>query len=289
MRRLYAAIVSIFILCTAAHAQDFGPVEKVFERKGEVKGQVFKVSFPRTDLKVELEGMKLDPEFALVSWAGFMPDEGQTAVMGDLCLTDAEAPKAVEQMMKNGFDITAIHQHLMSEKPRIIFVHYAAKGDPVRISEKLKQVLQQTATPIADMKPDEAPKAEWSDVEAVLGGGGERVGRVLKMSFPRPERIAMNGMEIPPAMGSASEVRFQRVGDEAAVNAELVLMAKEVNPVMRLLTGNNIRVAALHSHMLNENPRLFYLHAFGKGKPSDLARTIKEALAFTGRPINAVK
>jgi hypothetical protein len=178
---------------------------------------------------------------------------------------------------------------MMTEKPRIIFVHFAAKGDPVRISEKLKQVLQQTATPIADLKPDEAPKAQWNDVEAVLGGGGERVGRVLKMSFPRPERISMNGMDVPPAMGSASEVKFQRDGDEAALNAELVLMAKEVNPVMRSLSANNIKVAALHSHMLNENPRLFYMHAFGKGNPSDLARAIKEALAFAGRPINAGK
>lgn len=278
-KALFFLIGMLFIYNGAAVADDKADLEKIFGQKGQAQEDVVKFSFPRSDLKVKIGNVRIEAGLALGSWAAFKLMQKESMVMGDMVLTTDEVARVINKFRKSGIEVTALHNHLMGSTPIVWYMHFSGHGDSVKLAESLKSVLAETATP---MKPaaSKNPKAvpAWAKIEDILGMKGQQKGGLLQFSIPRKEVIVENGMDIPPSMGVANSINFQSVNGKAATTGDFVLIAKEVNPVIEALTNHGIRVTAIHNHMLNELPRLFFLHFWGYDSPENLANGIKAAL-----------
>ena len=271
--------ILLFTAVSAFAADPWQGVDAILGQTGKaVAGDVHRYGWPRRDLKVRIGNVDVQPALALGSWAAFTTD----MVMGDLVLRPAEVESVVRAMQKDGFEISAIHNHLLGESPMIAYLHYAGHGDPAALARSLHDALSTTATPMTAAPAAVATKeddAAFAAVSDALQRKGTMAGRVLQFGIPRAETITDGGMTIPPTMGVATAVNFQRVGSDVATTGDFVLIADEVNPVMRELESHGIRVTALHSHMLRESPRLFFMHFWGVGAPRTIAEGIRAALA----------
>jgi hypothetical protein len=261
-------------------------VDNVFQQAGKsLPGDVTKYTWPRTDLPVVVAGIKIEPGLALGSWAAFKKEKepNMMMVMGDLVLTNAEVTPIVESLQQSGFQILAIHNHLMNESPSVLYVHYEGHGPAATLAKDLKDALSKTATPVpsktAPAKTTTEEQSVFDKVQEALGKKGNLAGHVLQVSVPRKEKIEDAGMEIPPSMGMAISINFQNVDNQVATTGDFVLIADEVNPVIRELTAHGIQVTALHSHMLDETPRLFFLHFWGLGSADKIGEGLKAALS----------
>lgn len=273
-------------LSAFAAGTDWGAVEKVLGRKGTVQGDVIKVTFPRGDLKVNVKGVRALPGLALTSWVAFHAEGNSTAIMGDLVLTGDEVAPVMASLESAGIWVTALHNHLLGERPRVMYMHFGGRGEAVRLAGAMMDVLRLTGTPLEGKAPKPGAgrekrlpeKPDWSGVESVLGKNGQGKGMILSYSFPRAEAVTEMGVVIPPSMGVATAVNFQAEGKKAAAAGDFVLTADEVNPVINALIAHGIAVTAVHNHMLFESPRLFFLHFWGYDEPGRLAEGIKAAL-----------
>jgi len=272
---------------TAALETGWAPVDKSIGQSGkDLPGGVRRYAWPRTDFSVRLGRVSIEPALALGSWAAFLPtgngDEAMT--MGDLVLLESEVNPVARALQSNGLEVLAIHNHLIGEAPRLLYVHFHGRGEASVLARALRSVLEKTKTPLPAAPPAPAglPAADEKAFEAIQGALGHRgtvSGRVLQIGVARAERIEDSGMTIPPAMGMAITLNFQTSGAHIATTGDFVLRADEVNPVLRALHANGLDVTALHSHMLREEPRLFFLHFWGVGTPEKIAEGLKAALA----------
>ena len=265
---------------------DWQPIEGTFHKHGEVEGEVLKFSFPRTDLKVNIGNIPIDPRLALTSWIAFKSSGEQMVMMGDLVLLQSEVVPVMWNLVPQRIQITALHNHLLGESPTVVCMHIEGTGNAAQLAKTMIAVLGSTGTPImASLGTDQSVKYDWSKIESILGWTGVNKGSVLQFTIPRLETIIQDTMYIPPSMGMTSRINFQIVGGKAALAGELVLVAKEVNPVIKALTDNGISVTAVHNHMLSEFPRMFFLHFWAIDNPEPLARGVKAAIDLT----NAIK
>jgi len=210
----------------------------------------------------------------------------QSMVMGDLVLLETEIDPVVSQLIANGFEITALHNHLLHELPRIMYLHISGIGDALKLAQGIKNVLSVTQTPFSGQPISKTlPEEYWSTVERIMGKKGNLIGRVIQFSFPRADKINEFGIEIPPSMGISHAINFQAEGQNAATTGDFVLIAKEVNPVIRTLKQYGIKVTAIHNHMLYETPRLFFLHYWAVDNPEKLSYGLKHALGQTNTVI----
>lgn len=290
MKKQFVFIAAALIVSSLfAQKSDWNAVEKVFGKKGNVQDNVFKITYPRSDLKVKIGDFSVVPGLALTSWIGFikvndksMMMDDQTMMMGDLVLLDNEVEPVILKIISVNLEVTALHNHLIGETPEIKYVHFSGKGNPVKLAKAIKSVIALTGTPF---NPPQAQNQEvtpdWSKVEAVLGTSGKHNGNLLQYGFPRLEKLTESGMEMPPYMGMATGINFQMAGSKAAITGDFVLLAVEVNPVLKTLTDNGIAVTAIHNHMLYDNPRLFMMHFWAVDDPEKLAKGIKAALDKT--------
>lgn len=288
MNRLFGTWILIMLLFTPSHPQvsDWESVEKIFGRKGTIQGDVIKMAFPRSDLKVSVGEVTIQPALALTSWIAFKKPADHSMMMGDLVLLDSEITNVISRLVANEVEVSALHNHIAGETPGIMYLHFSGNGDAMDLAKKMKSVLSVTATPLSSPQPtQQSIEVDWSKVESILNRSGQRKGKVLQIGVPRSESISENGMEIPPFMGMVSAINFQMDGDRAATTGDLVLLANEVNPVVKALAENGITVTALHNHMLYESPRLFFVHFWGFDNPEKLARGLKAAIDKT----NSVK
>jgi hypothetical protein len=270
-----------FIYCNAQQI-DSTALNNVFGKKGAVTGNVYKITYPRSDLKVKVGDFSVAPGLALGTWVGIINMGDHAMMMGDLVLLDGEVPKVINKLIEENIEITAIHNHLINETPAIKYIHYHGAGDPVKLAQEIKAVLEVTATPLtppAVQSQTQAP--DWSKVTAILGTTGKQNGMLLQYTFPRNEKLTESGMEMPPSMGMATAINFQMSGDQAAITGDFVLLADEVNPVVKALTENGITPTAIHSHMLHDEPRLFMMHFWAVDDPEKLAKGLKAALDKT--------
>lgn len=284
MKRLLLILGLVLFGCTTAYAKAAGweEVEKVFKQKGKAQGEMYKLTFPRSDLSVRMGDVTLEPALGLTSWIGFRKMGGKAMMMGDLVLLEKEVAPVQSALVSKGIDITAIHNHLIGSNPPVIYLHVGAHGDPGKLASAIRAALSATGTPMTAPTSAEVKKTpDWSKVEKIFGKSGQKKGNVLQMSFNRKEIITENGMEIPPFLGVAFPVNLQMVDGKAASTGDFVLLAKEVNPVIAALVQNGITVTAVHSHMLFENPRLFFLHWWAYDDPEKVARGLKAALDKT--------
>ncbi len=265
---------------------DWKAVDQAIGRSGTMQpGDVYKYSFPRSDLQVTVGEVSIRPALALGSWVAFKRmagTKGEAMAMGDLVLLESEVTPVLTKLQAMGVEQTALHNHLQGESPRVMYLHIEAHGDPTTIADAVHAALALTKTPPAPPAPKAAADAfdpDTAQLASALGRAGKVTGGVYQVSVPRAGPVRMTGMEIPSAMGLASAVNFQPTGGgKAAITGDFVLTAEEVNPVIKTLRDGGIAVTALHSHMLGEDPRLFFMHFWANDDALKLARGLRAAL-----------
>jgi hypothetical protein len=282
MKKVFLSFLAFITVMYSFAQVDSTALNNVFGKKGSVQGNIYKISYPRSDLKVKVGDFSVAPGLALGSWVGILKMENESMMMGDLVLLDSEVPKVITKLVEENLDITAIHNHLINETPNIKYIHFHGSGNAVQLAEKIKAVLAVTATPLTPPAVQAKTKnIDWSKVTAILGTTGKQNGMLLQYSFPRNEKLTERGMEMPPSMGMATAINFQMDGNRAAITGDFVLLPDEVNPVVKALTANGIMPTAIHSHMLHDEPRLFMMHFWAVGELEKLATGLKAALDKT--------
>jgi hypothetical protein len=262
-------------------------VEDAMGRPGQMQpGDVIKFGMPRKDLRVVLDGVDIKPGLALGSWTAFKRDGAGAMVMGDLVLTEDEVEPVMMKLQQGGIQESAVHNHLIGESPHVMYMHIASHGDPEQMAKAIYDAVALTKTPGPDAAPPGQAAAELGfdqkQVEQILGHTGKVNGGVLQIGVPRAEAITDSGMTVPPSMGVATALNFQPTGGgKAAITGDFVLLGSEVNPVIKALRQNGIAVTALHSHMLMEEPRLFFMHFWANDDAVKLAKGLRAALDNT--------
>lgn len=261
---------------------DWRLVDQAIGRKGaDQPGGVHKYSFPRSDLHVTLDGVALRPALALGGWTAFESSASEAMCMGDLVLLDTEVSPVMKRLIEGGFEITALHNHLFRTSQPIFYMHVEGHGNPVELAKTLHEALALSQTPLSPppMTPAAPIDLDTAAIDRTLGRKGKVNGGVLQFSFPRAQMISEHGLAIPAAMGTATAINFQPTGGgKAAVTGDFVLISNEVNPVLRALRENGIEVTALHSHMIGESPRLFFMHFWANDDAQKLARGLRAGL-----------
>jgi hypothetical protein len=265
-------------------ASDWSAVEQALGRKGASNpGDVIKFSFPRSDMSVSVAGVQLKPAFALGSWVAFEHASDGAIAMGDLVLTQEEVAPVMKKLQEGGVEQTALHNHLLMESPRVMYMHIHGHGDAQKLATTIHDALALTKTPLSAPAPAASSptmELDTAKIANALGVAGKANGGVYQVTVPRADRITEHGVEIPPSMGVATAINFQPTGGgKAAITGDFVMLASEVNPVIRALTSHGIVVGALHSHMLEETPRLFFMHFWANDDASALAAGLRSALA----------
>ena len=274
---------------TAAHAQDvdWQKVDDALGRKPAVAGDVRRYGFPRSDLTVTLDGVAIKPALALGGWVAFKPMGGEAMVMGDLVLLESEINPVMLKMIEGGLDITAVHNHLLRASPATFYMHVGGHGDPAKMAVAIRDALAVSKTPMTMTAPAAPPPAvdlDTTQLDQIMEAKGQANGGVYQFNVPRRDPVSMDGMPLTPAapLGAAIGINFQPTGDgKAAITGDFVLTNDEVNPVIRALRANGIDVTAVHSHMLDEQPRLFFLHFWAVDDAMKLAKGLRAALDKT--------
>jgi hypothetical protein len=286
MRR-FALIVAIsgFALSTAAGAADidWNKVDQALGKPGTNQpGGVHKFGLPRSDLKVTVDGVAIKPTLALGSWIGFLPMGNGAMFMGDLVLTENELSPVMKRLIEDGIEITAVHNHLLRTSPAVFYMHVGGQGDPVKLAQTLHAGLALSQTPFTAPAPAAAPPTidlDTAAIDSALQAKGTINGGVYQFNIPRAEAITEAGMAIPPSLGTAIAINFQPTGGgKAAITGDFVLLGKEVNPVLKALRDHGIEVTALHSHMIDDSPHLFFMHFWANDDVTKLAQGLRAAL-----------
>jgi Domain of Unknown Function (DUF1259) len=276
---------------SSAHAQDIDwqKVDETLGRKPAVSGDVHRYGFPRTDLSVTLDGVVIKPALALGGWVAFKPAHGGAMIMGDLVLLETEINPVMAKMIASGLEITAVHNHLLRASPATFYMHVAGHGDPVKLASAIHDALAESRTPLTVAAPASPPPGvdlDMAQLDQIIGAKGQANGGVYQFNVPRRDPITEGGMQLSPVgpMGVAIGINFQPTGGgKAAITGDFVLTGEEVNPVIMALRTHGIEVTALHSHMLDEQPRLFFMHFWANDDAVKLANGLRAALDKTAR------
>src|SRR5437870_5214513 len=274
-----------------AAATDWKSVELAIGKAGTVQPDgVYKIGLPRTDLHVKVADVEVKPTLALGSWVAFRKMAAETILMGDLVLTEDEVAPVMAKLQDGGIEITALHNHLLNESPRVMYMHIDGHGEPAKLAQIIHDALALSKTPLTAPPANQVPEQtdlNTQQLDQIIGRAGKMNGGVYQLSVPRAEKIAEGEMDrgaepVPSSMGLATAINFQSTGSgRAAITGDFVLIASEVNPVIKALRDNGIAITALHSHMLNDSPRLFFMHFWANDDAIKLARGIRAALDKT--------
>jgi hypothetical protein len=284
----FLAVSAVFISALAnAQEIDWQKVDDALGRKPAVSADVHRYGFPRTDLSVTLDGVTIKPALALGGWAAFKPAHGGAMMMGDLVLLESEITPVMTAAIENGLEITAVHNHILRAQPSTYYMHVSGHGEPVKLANALHTALAASKTPLTAPAPAAAKPDigfDTAELDRIVGVKGNLVGGVYQFGVARRDHITESGMSLDPAgpLGLATGVNFQPTGNgKAAITGDFVLAPSEVNPVIRALRANGIEITALHSHMLDEQPRLFFMHFWANDDAVKLAKGIRAALDKT--------
>jgi hypothetical protein len=283
---LLAALGIAVALAGQSHADeiDWAKVDAALDRTASVQGDVHRYGIPRSDLHVTVDGVIIKPALALGGWLGFQPATSGAVVMGDLVLTDTEIEPVMTKLLASGIDVTALHNHLLRTNPATYYMHVHGHGDPAVMAIAIRAALAESKTPFGP-SPASTPQAAQIDLDTAaldnaIGAKGKVNGGVYQFSVPRKDAVMDSGAAVPPAMGTATVINFQPVGDsKAAITGDFVVIGNELNPLLHALRENGIEVTAIHSHMLSEEPRLFFVHFWANDDAQKLAKGLQAALA----------
>jgi Domain of Unknown Function (DUF1259) len=280
----FAGLALVSANTAGAEEIDWKQVDAALGKAAAVSGEIHRYGFPRTDLDVTLDGVTIKPAFALGGWVAFVPAHGGVMIMGDLVLLETEINPVMKKLIDSGLSITAIHNHLLRASPATFYMHVGGQGDPVKIATALRAALAESKTPFnpppAAAASPPAIDLDTAKLDETIGVKGRANGGVYQFVVPRRDPVTEMGMTLPPGpTGVAIAINFQPTGDgKAAITGDFVLTGEEVNPVIRAFRANGIDVTAIHSHMLDEQPRLFFVHFWANDDALKLAKGLREAI-----------
>ena len=277
-------------ICAQAAPVDWSAVDAAMGRPSiSQPGDVHRYNIPRGDLTVTVTApagdVRIRPALALGGWIAMHPTGhvDSAMVMGDLVLTENEISPVISALQAGGVEQSALHHHVLHESPRVFYMHVHAMGSARAIAATIRSAVALTGAPPAPPSAASAPlDLDTVSIAGILGRTGRVNGGVYQVSVPRAESIMDGMMLIPAAMGLGTAINFQPTGGgKAAITGDFVLLAAEVNPVIRALRRSDIEVTSLHNHMLTDEPRLFFMHFWANADASALARGLRAALDLT--------
>lgn len=291
MRKIPAtlALFALVLSSPAAPAEfDWSRVDAAFGKKPIVSGAVHKYGLPRSDLRVSLDGVDIKPALALGGWVAFEPMGRDAMMMGDLVLTEPEINPVMSSLLAAGVQITGVHNHLLRAHPATFYMHVSAQGDPAKLAQLVREALGASGTPFEAASGGQQASELGFDaarLDEALGAHGKNNGGVYQFSFPRGDQIRVGGMSLAPTMGTATAINFEPTGGgKAAISGDFVAEAQEVEPLLKALRSNGVEVTALHNHMLDDEPRLFFVHFWANDDAVKLAHALRAGLDAVHAP-----
>ena len=288
MRGLLSLLVSALALTFAgtdgAKEIDWKKVDAALGKTAAVQGSVHRYGLPRSDLRVTVDGVAIKPALALGGWVAFAPAQGGAMLMGDVVLTETEIEPVMTKLLEGGVEITALHNHLLRTNPATYYMHVGGHGDPAKMAGAIRAALALSKTPFEAAQAAPAPSVDLptAQLDEIMAAKGQANGGVYQFGIPSKDPITEGGMAVAGAMGSANAINFQPTdGGKAAITGDFVVAGEEVDPLIRTLRENGIEVTAIHSHMLAEQPRVFFVHFWANDDAIKLAKGLRAALEKT--------
>jgi hypothetical protein len=265
---------------------DWKKVDAALGKTAAVSGEVHRYGLPRSDLHVTLDGVTIKPALALGGWVSFAPMHGEAMVMGDLVLLETEITPVMTKLLDGGLDITAIHNHILRASPATFYMHVGGHGDPEKMAAVIRSALSASKTPFdapaTTAGPAPAVDLDTAKLDQIMGVKGTANGGVYQFGVPRRDPSTESGMQVNGPLGGANAINFQPTGNgKAAITGDFLVTGNEVNPLIRALRAGDIEVTAIHSHMLDEQPRMFFIHFWANDDAQKLARNVRTALETT--------
>lgn len=268
-----------------ATALDTAKIEQLTGAKGKLDSaeNVFRVAVPRSDLSVTVAGVKLTPATGFTSWASFTPAGDKTMVMGDMVLLEDQINPVMSTALENGIEVTALHNHFLWDTPKVMFMHIGGAGDVDTLATGIGKVfakIQETNVSKAKSKPKSLDAAKTSldskPLEQILGIPLEKAGDVYKVTIGRTTQ--MDGHTVGKTMGVNTWAVIAGSNDKAIIEGDFAVLEAELQSVLKSLRASSIAITTIHNHMVNESPRIIFLHYWGEGSAVDLAKAFKAAL-----------
>jgi hypothetical protein len=254
---------------------------RILKTTGTATGGYYRYTWPRRDITLRIRDVTVSPALALGAWAGFSGDPSNATMMGDLVLTSDELQPVLAELARQRIAVTAIHNHLAGEEPQITYVHFAAAGNALVLASRLDQVLALTHAPrpVAPV-PAQPVTIDTAQVFATLGLTGRAQGAVAQLSTVLvPGTVTMHGKTVTPALGYGTPINIQAVGPGRAVaTGDFSVLGAKVGPVFDALTAHGITATAVHSHLVDEEPRIYYMHFWADGSLPEVLRGLRAAL-----------
>jgi hypothetical protein len=289
-RQLFALLILCFLVIgsSIAWGADLSDVERILGVAGQIQEEAVVFSFPRSDIKVTIDGEPVPTAFGFGSWTAWKEMGEKSMVMGDLVLLEKEINPAISALAEANINVTALHNHFIGEIPRIMYMHIYGMGEKTALARGIRAALDKTGTPkpVPAATPTTQPSLQLDTkrLQEIIGQTGKEGGGVLKITLGRAG-VKMGGTEVTSTMGLNTWVAFIGTSERAHVAGDVAMTASEVNKVIRVLRRGGIEIAAVHNHMLDEQPRIFFLHYWGTGPAEQLARTVREAFDQAKVPV----
>jgi hypothetical protein len=290
-------LLSILVFCvsmTAALAVtlDTAKIDQLTGHKGKMneKEGVYKVTFPRNDVKVVVDGWTVPAFMGLGTWAAFTPTPNGVMVMGDTVLFEDEVNAAMTAALDNGLNVTALHNHFFFDRPKVYFMHVEGEGAVDKLAGALRKVYDAVKRiRAASPQPRDSFGAKSLPEKSSISGGP--LNQILEMSgevnngmvkFTIGRTAEMHGTKIDKDMGVNTWAAFAGTDDNAIVDGDFAVTEDELQPVLKSLLKNKINIVAIHQHMTHEEPRIMFFHYWGRGQAKDLANAVKGGLLVSG-------
>ena len=294
-RAVVASALFLAMICsTTIWAQEvpseYQQVLTTLGKQGDYKANVLKVNIPRNDLSVTVAKVRTPTPFGFGGWVALTKGSGMDVMMGDLVLTQDEVNPVMSALLDNGLEVTALHNHFFWDEPRMFYMHVHGHGAPADLARKLKPAVdligKGAAKPPAALPAAPAgTKIDTAQIAKIVGTAGEQSGEVYKITIGRDDlKITEMGATINARMGLNTWAAFVGTSDNAAIAGDVAMLANEVTPVLKALRKNGIDVVAIHHHMTQTEPTIFFLHYWGTGPAETLAAGFRAALSELGRP-----
>jgi hypothetical protein len=295
--------VAALLVAVAAQGQqmpaEYDQVLKTLGKQGDFKSNVLKINIPRNDLKVIVDGVATPTPFGFGGWLAMTKGTHGDVMMGDLVLTEDEVNPVMSALLDHGLEVTAVHNHFFFEEPRIFYMHVMGHGTPAELAKMAKPAVDligklpaphtaASATPSSNVT---AGSMDTAKLAQIAGHDGEQTGPVYKITVGRDDlQIKEIGAAINARMGLNTWAAFFGSDQQAVVAGDVAMLESEVQPVLKALRSHGISVVAIHQHMTDTRPMIFFLHYWGKGSASDLATGFRAALDQLGKnkpPVNS--
>jgi Domain of Unknown Function (DUF1259) len=297
--RIAAALVLGFTALVTAQEMpaEYQQVLTTLGKQGDFKASVLKVNIPRNDVSVTVANVKTPTPFGFGGWIALTKGTGMDVMMGDLVLTQDEVNPVMSALLDNGLEVTALHNHFFWDEPRMFYMHVHGHGTPAELARRVKPAIdligKNTAKPAAPAAAAAAPPSlDTARLARIVGTPGEQTGAVYKITIGRDDlKVTEMGAPINARMGLNTWAAFVGTNENAAIAGDVAMLANEVTPVLKALRKNGLDVVAIHHHMTDTRPAIYFLHYWGTGPAEKLATGFKAALAETGKakPVAAAK